>query len=127
MNECIESGKEKGYVETMFGRRIYLPQLRSSNYNQRSAAERVAMNAPIQGSAADIIKLAMIAVYNELKDKKFKSKLILQVHDELIIDALKSESEKLKKLLKMQMEQVIDLKCDLIADVNVANSWFDVK
>ncbi|MCK5128762.1 MAG: DNA polymerase I [Clostridiales bacterium] len=127
MNECIEFGKEKGYVETMYGRRIYLPQLRSSNYNQRSAAERVAMNAPIQGSAADIIKLAMIAVHNALDEKNYKSKLILQVHDELIVDALKSESDALKKLIKSEMENVAQLKCDLIADVNAGNSWYDAK
>jgi DNA polymerase-1 len=127
MNECVEFGQENGYVQTMYGRRIYLPQLRSSNYNQRSGAERVAMNAPIQGSAADIIKLAMKAVFNELKAQNLKSKLILQVHDELIIDALKIESEKVKDLIKQQMENVVDLKCQLVADVNLGMSWYDAK
>jgi DNA polymerase-1 len=127
MNECVQFGRDNGYVQTMYGRRIYLPQLRSSNYNQRSGAERVAMNAPIQGSAADIIKLAMIAVYNELNAQNLESKLILQVHDELIIDALKTESEKVQKLIKQQMESVAELKCQLTADVNLGMSWYDAK
>lgn len=127
MNECVTFGRDNGYVQTMYGRRIYLPQLRSSNYNQRSGAERVAMNAPIQGSAADIIKLAMIAVYNELKAQNLKSKLILQVHDELIIDALKSERDKIIEIIKSQMENVAELKCQLIADVNIGMSWYDAK
>jgi DNA polymerase-1 len=127
MNDSVEFGRENGYVKTLYGRRIYLPQLRSSNYNQRTGAERMAMNAPIQGSAADIMKLAMIAVYNGLSEAGLKSKLILQVHDELIIDALKSESEKVKKLVKARMEGVAKLDCALTADVDTGMSWYDAK
>lgn len=127
MDKCVESGRENGFVKTMYERRIYLPQLRSSNYNQRSSAERVAMNAPIQGSAADIMKLAMIAVYNKLEFLNLKSKLILQVHDELIIDTLISELEIVKELVKSEMENVAKLKCALIVDVNTGKSWYDAK
>ena len=127
MNDSVEFGRENGYVQTLYGRRIYLPQLRSSNYNQRTGAERVAMNAPIQGSAADIMKLAMIAVYNGLLEEGLESKLILQVHDELIIDALKSESDKVKRLVKKRMEGVAKLDCELIADVDTGMSWYDAK
>jgi len=127
MNASIEFGREKGYVQTLYGRRVYLPQLRASNYNQRSGAERVAMNAPIQGSAADIMKLAMIAVHTKLKEEGLKSKLILQVHDELIIDTPKSESEQVKHLVKKQMEGVAKLDCELIADVDMGDSWYDAK
>jgi DNA polymerase-1 len=127
MTDSVEFGRENGYVKTLYGRRIYLPQLRSSNYNQRTGAERVAMNAPIQGSAADIMKLAMIAVFNGLREAGLKSKLILQVHDELIIDALKSESEKAMRLVKARMEGVAKLKCELTADVDTGRSWYDAK
>ena len=127
MHDSVEFGRENGYVKTLYGRRIYLPQLRSSNYNQRSGAERVAMNAPIQGSAADIMKLAMIAVYNALEESKLESKLILQVHDELIIDALKGEEDKVCRLIKNKMQDVAKLDCMLIADVDTGKSWYDAK
>ncbi len=127
MNASVEFGRENGYVSTLYGRRIYLPQLRSSNYNQRTGAERVAMNAPIQGSAADIMKLAMIAVFNALEDKKLKSKLILQVHDELIIDTAKDELEVVKKLVKEKMEGAAKLSVKLTADVDTGNSWYEAK
>ncbi len=127
MNASVEFGRENGYVSTLYGRRIYLPQLRSSNYNQRTGAERVAMNAPIQGSAADIMKLAMIAVYNALESEKLKSKLILQVHDELIIDTVNDELEKVKKLIKEKMESAAKLDVKLTADVDTGNSWYEAK
>ena len=127
MNESVLFGRENGFVQTMYGRRIYLPLLKSSNYNQRSAAERVAMNAPIQGSAADIIKLAMIGVYNELAAQNLKSKLILQVHDELVIDALKVECDEVQTIVKKKMESVVSLKCRLTVDVNTGMSWYDAK
>ena len=98
MEKTIEFGRETGYVETLYNRRVYLPDLKATNYTRRQAAERIAMNAPIQGSAADIIKLAMIAVYDSLEKEKLQSKMILQVHDELIVDTHKSEIEKVKKI-----------------------------
>ncbi len=127
MNHSVEFGRENGYVKTLYGRRIYLPQLRSSNFNQRTGAERVAMNAPIQGSAADIMKLAMIAVYTALEENELKSKLILQVHDELIIDTLKSEVDRVKNLVKKQMQNVAKLDCKLIADVDTGENWYEAK
>jgi DNA polymerase-1 len=127
MNDSVEFGRENGYVQTLYGRRIYLPQLRSSNYNQRTGAERVAMNAPIQGTAADIMKLAMIAVYTALEKEHLKSKLILQVHDELIIDACKSELDVIKKLVKTQMEGAAKMDVKLTADVDTGASWYEAK
>ena len=127
MNDSVEYGRENGYVQTLYGRRIYLPQLRSSNYNQRTGAERMAMNAPIQGTAADIMKLAMIAVYTALENEQLKSKLILQVHDELIIDAYKNELDIIKKLVKTQMEGAAKMDVKLTADVDTGASWYEAK
>lgn len=124
MTNVIEEGKEKGYVETLFGRKRYLPELRSSNFIQRSAAERMAMNTPIQGTAADIIKIAMVKVYKALKQNNLKSKLILQVHDELIIEAYKDEEELVKKLLKECMESACEMKVPLCAEVGSGESWY---
>lgn len=124
MSDVIEEGKEKGFVETLFGRKRYLPELRSSNFIQRSAAERMAMNTPIQGSAADIIKIAMVKVYKALKENNLKSKLILQVHDELIIEAYKDEEETVKKLLKECMESACEMKVPLSAEVGSGESWY---
>lgn len=124
MTNVIEEGKEKGYVETLFGRKRYLPELRSSNFIQRSAAERMAMNTPIQGTAADIIKIAMVKVYKALKENNLKSRLILQVHDELIIEAYKEEEETVKKLLKECMESACEMKVPLNAEVGSGESWY---
>ncbi len=124
MSDVIEEGKEKGYVETLFGRKRYLPELKSSNFIQRSAAERMAMNTPIQGTAADIIKIAMVKVYKALKDNNFKSKLILQVHDELIIEAYRDEEEQVKKLLKECMESACEMKVPLSVEVGSGESWY---
>lgn len=127
MDTTIENGRNRGFVETLYNRRIYLPDLKATNYTRRQAAERVAMNAPIQGSAADIIKLAMIAVYDSLNKNKLKSKLILQVHDELIIDTLKSEENKVKEILKTEMESIFDLDCPLVVDISEGKNWYEAK
>lgn len=127
MDRAIKDGKEKGYVTTIFNRRRYIPELKSRNFNVRSFGERTAMNTPIQGSAADIIKIAMIKVFNELKKQNLKSKLILQVHDELIIDVHKDEIEVVKKLLKENMENAIKLNVPLLVDMNIGDSWYDTK
>jgi len=125
MTDIVEYGKNEGYVETLFGRRRYLPELKASNFIQRSAGERMAFNTPIQGSAADIIKIAMVKVYRALKENNLKSKLILQVHDELIIEAKKDEVEKVKELLVKCMESAADLSVPLTVDANVGSTWYE--
>lgn len=127
MKKIVDEGKNKGYVETLLHRRRYLPELASKNFNIRSFGERMAMNTPIQGSAADIIKLAMVNVYNELKKRRLKSRLILQVHDELIIETHKEEVEEVKILLKELMENAIPLNVPLKADMEIGDSWYDTK
>lgn len=127
MRDIVEQGKKFGYVTTLFGRRRYLPELKSSNFSIRGFGERIAMNTPIQGSAADIIKVAMVKVYNELKKRGFKSRLILQVHDELIIEAYKEEQEAVSELLKRNMENAAKLAVPLKAEVKSGNSWYETK
>ena len=127
MESCKESAKANGYAETMFHRRRFLPELSSSNFNLRSFGERVAMNMPIQGTAADIIKIAMVRVYRRLKDEKLKSKLILQVHDELIVEAPDNEAERASTVLREEMENAIDMKVRLLAEVSRGRTWYDAK
>ena len=128
MKDIVEQGKRNGYVTTYFGRRRNIPELASRNFNIRSFGERIALNTPVQGTAADIIKAAMVGVYKRLKNNKMKSRLILQVHDELIIEAYESELEEVKKILKEEMENVVDtFKVQLKSDVNVGRSWYDAK
>lgn len=127
MEDIVEQGKEMGYVHTIMNRRRYIPELKSKNFNIRAFGERIALNTPIQGSAADIIKLAMISVHNELKKRKLKSKLVLQVHDELIIDAYNDEIEEVKELLRDLMENAIKLDVDLKVDISTGNSWYESK
>ena len=127
MEDIVAIGKEKGYVETIMNRRRYIPELKSKNYNVRSCGERVALNTPIQGSAADIIKVAMVKFYNRLNEEKLKAKLILQVHDELIVDCPKDEREKVLEIMKDVMTHAVDLKVDMKIDVNSADNWYDAK
>lgn len=127
MRDTVETGKAKGYVETMFKRRRYLPELKSSNFNIRSFGERIAMNTPIQGSAADIIKIAMIKVYKELDKHNMKSKLILQVHDELIIETHISEKEQVERILRDCMQNAVSLKVPLVAEVKAGSNWYETK
>lgn len=127
MKDTVDFGKEKGYVETMFGRRRDLPELKASNYNIKSFGERVAMNMPIQGTAADIIKIAMVKVYNRLKKENMLSKLILQVHDELIIESPAYEVEKAKEILKQEMEHAVKLSVPLLVDVHSGKNWYEAK
>lgn len=127
MSENVRKAKETGYAESLFGRRRYIRELSSSNYNVRMFGERAAMNMPLQGSAADVMALAMINVYKKLKEGNFKSKLILQVHDELIIDAFIDEAESVKELLVHEMENAAELSVPLTVSVSVAKSWFDAK
>lgn len=127
MDDTIKNGAEKGYVSTLWNRRRAMPELQSSNFIQRAAGERAAMNMPIQGSAADIIKLAMIKVHKALKDGGFKSRLILQVHDELLIETHKDEKEAVAKILKENMQQAAALAVPLDVDVHEGASWFEAK
>ena len=127
MKDTVEFAKENGYVMTMFGRRRDIPEIKASNFQTRSFGERVALNTPVQGSAADIIKLAMINVYNRLNDEQLEAKLILQVHDELIIEAPKKEVDKVCSLLREEMENAMKLLVPLKVDMKVGRSWFDTK
>ncbi|HHV46900.1 MAG TPA: DNA polymerase I [Tissierellia bacterium] len=127
MRDIVEKGKNDGYVETIMNRRRYVPELKSKNFSVRGFGERVAMNTPIQGSAADIIKIAMVNVYNELKRRNLKSKLILQVHDELIIQAHKEEADMVVDLVKYIMENSVKLSVPLKVDIKVGDSWYESK
>lgn len=127
MEEIITKCESQGYVVTLLGRKRYIRDIHSKNYNVRTAAQRVARNTPIQGSAADIIKLAMIEVYEQLKKRGLQSRMILQVHDELIIDTVDSEVEVVKKLLMDAMEHAYELLVPLKVDMNEGESWFDAK
>lgn len=127
MHDIVEQGKTYGFVTTLFNRRRYLPELKSSNFNMRSFGERIAMNTPIQGSAADIIKIAMVKVYEALKENKLKSRLILQVHDELVVETFQDEMETVKKLVKQCMEQAAVLSAPLVADVSTGHDWYEAK
>ncbi len=123
--QIVEQAKRDGYVSTLHGRRRWLPELTSSNFNLRSFGERVALNMPIQGTAADIIKLAMIAVWKRLKQEKLEAKLILQVHDELIVECPDAEGEQVAHILEEEMERVVDLAVPLVAEAHIGKSWAD--
>ena len=127
LDDSVTHAKEEGYAVTLFGRRRPIPELKSSNFMQRNFGERVAMNAPIQGTAADIMKIAMIGVNRELKEKQMKSRMILQVHDELLIETHPDEIETVKEILKRQMETAASLDVPLIADMQVGKNWYEVK
>ncbi len=125
LDNCVQSAKEKGYSVTMFGRRRPIPELTSGNFMQRSFGERVAMNAPIQGTAADIIKIAMIRVDERLRAEGFRSRLILQVHDELLIETALEEVEQVREILSSEMQQAAKLSVALEVDLNTGDNWYD--
>jgi DNA polymerase-1 len=127
MEEIVAFAREYGYVSTLMNRRRYIPEIRSDNYNVRSFGERCALNSPIQGTAADIIKLAMIRVRNSLRDAGLEARLILQVHDELIVEAPEAEAETAAEILRASMESVVDLKAPLRADVSIGGNWLACK
>lgn len=127
MTNIVEETKEKGYVETLYHRRRYIPELKSNNYMVRQFGGRVAMNTPIQGTAADIMKLAMINVYNKLKENNLKSKIIVQVHDELLIETNLDEEKQVKEILQTEMENVIKLDVPLKAEVSEGYTWYSAK
>ncbi|MDD4188963.1 MAG: DNA polymerase I [Eubacteriales bacterium] len=127
MRDIIEKGGKDGYVATLFNRIRYIPELKSGNFNIRSFGERIALNTPIQGTAADIIKIAMVKVYKRLKDGKMKSRLILQVHDELIVETHVDEKEEVIEIVRECMEKAIELKVPLSVDIKTGNSWYETK
>ena len=127
LDRTVEDAKKNGYTVTMFGRRRPIPELASSNFMTRSFGERAAMNAPVQGTAADIIKIAMVRVNRRLKEEHLQSKLVLQIHDELIIETKKEELEIVQKILVEEMMHAADLAVPLLVDANVGDSWFDAK
>lgn len=127
MENVVSDAKNTGYVTTLFNRRRYLPELSASNAIQRSFGERVARNMPIQGTAADIIKIAMVKVFNRLRDENMKSRLIMQVHDELIIESPEDECEKAALILKEEMENAVKMKVCLSVDVHTGKTWYDAK
>lgn len=127
MSNSIEFAKENGYATTLYGRRRYIPELKASNRFTKAFGERVAMNMPIQGTAADIIKLAMVKVFNRLKNSNLNARLILQIHDELIVECPKENAEICKKILTEEMQSAVKLSVPLIADANIGNSWFEAK
>ena len=123
MDAVVEQAREQGFVSTLYGRRRWVPELKSSNFNTRSFGERVALNAPIQGTAADIIKLAMIRVRDRLKAEGLEGRLVLQVHDELIVECPESEAETVCKLGEEEMEGVAALSVPLLAETHAGRSW----
>lgn len=127
LDHAVTHAKEEGYVVTLFGRRRPVPELSSSNFMQRSFGERVAMNSPIQGAAADIIKIAMIRVNQRLKDQKMKSRLVLQVHDELLIEAYEPELDEVQNILKEEMDHAAELKVPLEIDMHTGDNWYEAK
>ena len=127
MDDIVEEAEQNGYVSTILGRRRYIPELKSGKFQERSFGKRVALNTPIQGSAADIIKIAMVKVYAALQEKKLKSRLILQVHDELIVETHKLEVEQVKQILSECMQNAVSLAVPLVAEVKTGRSWYEAK
>ena len=125
METLKESAAEKGFVETLMGRRRYIRAINSKNQTQRAAAERIAINTPIQGSAADIVKTAMLRVDRALKQQQLKARLLLQVHDELILEAPDAEADTVKALLKQEMEHVVELAVPLRVSIEAGSCWGD--
>ena len=127
MDEVVREARDKGYVETLFKRRRELPDINSRNFNIRGFAERTAINSPIQGSAADILKIAMIQLDKALVEGDYQTKMLLQVHDEIVLEVPKSELAEMKKLVKQTMEEAIQLSVPLIADENEGATWYEAK
>ncbi len=127
LDRLVAEGKEKGYVCTLYGRRRPIPELKSANFMQRSFGERVAMNSPIQGTAADIMKIAMISVDRELRKRELKSRIVLQIHDELLIETWKEEIPQVKEILEEKMKQAAELKVSLEVEAKEGDSWFAAK
>lgn len=127
VDNCVETAREKGYATTIFNRRRYIPEITANNFMQRSFGERVAMNMPVQGTAADVIKIAMVKVWEKLKSLGLKSRIVLQVHDELLIETYKDEQEQVEHILQEEMENAVQLSVPLVAEVHSGSNWYEVK
>ena len=127
MKKVVADAREIGYTKTMYGRRRYIPELKSSNFNIRQGAERMALNTPIQGSAADLIKLAMIRVDQVLRKQYPEAKLLLQVHDELIVECPEQIAQQVAELISTQMQSVAALSVPLLAEAKIGKNWFEAK
>ena len=127
MHDVVENAKKDGYVTTVFGRRRNIPELKSSNFNIRSGAERIALNTPVQGSAADIIKLAMLRVSKALEEEALQARLVLQVHDELIVECPPWEAEMISSIVTREMEKAAELSLPLVAEAKQGASWYEAK
>ena len=127
MHDIVEQARHTGFVTTLMGRRRYLPELKNTNFNIRSGAERIALNTPIQGTAADIIKVAMVRVHRVLAEQKLQAKLVLQIHDELIVECPEDEAEQVREIVRQQMEQVMKLRVPLVAEAKIGHSWHEAK
>jgi DNA polymerase-1 len=127
LDSMVAFARENGYVQTIFGRRRYIPELRERNFNIRAFGERVAANSPIQGSAADLIKIAMIRIDDALRTRKLQSKMLLQVHDELVFEVLPEELEQVSELVKYEMENAAQLSVPLVVDLGVGKNWLETK
>ena len=127
LDNLVAQGKEKGYVTTIFGRRRPIPELSSSNFMQRSFGERAAMNSPLQGTAADIMKIAMIHVQKRLKEEGLRARMLLQVHDELLIEAPEDEAKKVQKILEEEMKGAASLAVTLEVDIHTGTDWYEAK
>ena len=125
--ECVKQAKEKGYAKTLMGRMRHIADINSSNHTVRGFAERVAKNMPLQGSASDIIKIAMLKVFNLLRENGLKSKLIIQIHDELVVDCYPGESARVKEILKQAMESVVNLKVPLLVEISEGKTLYEAK
>ena len=127
MHNIVETARTQGYVETLFRRRRYIPEIKSTNFNIRSGAERIALNTPIQGTAADIIKLAMVRVFRALEAEALQARLVLQVHDELIVECPAFEAQHVMELVTREMEHAVQLDVPLIAEAKTGESWYAAK
>ena len=127
MDNVVKLAKDQGYIETLFKRRRYVPEISSRNFNVRSFGERIALNTPIQGTAADIIKIAMIKTYEKLKAEGLDAKIILQIHDEIIIESSEEDRDKARDILRECMENAADLKVDLLVDIGFGESMYESK
>jgi DNA polymerase-1 len=127
LDRQVQLAREQGYVETLFKRRRYIPEIRDRNYNLRAYAERTAQNSPLQGSAADLIKLAMVHAHRELHERGLASRMLLQVHDELVFEVPAAEVEVMRGLVRTSMETVVQLDVPLVVDIGVGPNWLDAK
>ena len=127
MNDVVEKAKEDGYVKTLFNRRRNIPELQNSNYNIRAFGERVALNMPIQGTSADIIKIAIVKIFNKFRELGIDAHIIVTVHDEIVVEAKNEEVDKVRKIIKTLMEDIDGLDMNLKVDINQADNWYDAK